>query len=348
MPQALWRNRLSKPRGSFRPLFISLQILLAVALALGITLGGYWYFGPYRGFAAETFVQIHHGMSSRQIARQLTHQGVVRSSWAFLAVRYLHPNAPLQAGEYRFGAAETPWGVFEKIRRGEVFYEDFTIPEGSNIFDIATLLGQTDLVRPAAFLKAAADPGMIRDLDPAAPNLEGYLFPSTYRLTHSTTAEQFCRLMTNEFRKQFARLNPPPNTNVHEAVTLASLVEKESAMPAERPMVASVFLNRLKIGMPLQCDPTTIYASLLENHYQGVIHRSDLASVNPYNTYAHTGLPPGPIANPSAQSLNAALHPADTNYVYFVAKPDGSGSHVFSATLTDHEKAVLAYRKAGH
>jgi UPF0755 protein len=339
---------LSKRSGSFRPLFVSLQILLAVALALVLTLGAYWYFGPYQGFATQTFVEIHHGMSSKQIARQLTHQGVVRSWWAFLAVRYLHPKAALQAGEYRFGAAETPWEVFEKIRRGEVFYEDFTIPEGSNMFDIASLLGQTDLVRPDAFLKAAADPAMIRDLDPVAPNLEGYLFPSTYRLTHSTTAEQFCRLMTTEFRRQFARLNPPPHTNVHEVVTLASLIEKESAMPSERPMVASVFLNRLKLNMALQCDPTTIYASLLEKRYQGVIHRSDLASVNPYNTYTHMGLPPGPIANPGTQSLNAALHPADTSYVYFVAKPDGSGSHVFSGTLSDHEKAVLAYRKAGH
>jgi UPF0755 protein len=335
-------------RGSFRPVLISLQILLAVAVALALTLGGYWYFGAYRGFATETFVQIHHGMSSQQIARQLTHQGVVRSTWAFLAIRLLHPRATLQAGEYRFGAAQTPWQVFDEIRKGEIFYEDFTVPEGSNIFDIANLLDQTDLVRPEAFLKAAADPDMIRDLDPSAPDLEGYLFPSTYRLTHSTTAQELCRLMTAEFRKQYAQLNPPPQSKVHEVVTLASLVEKESAMPQERPVVASVFLNRLKLHMPLQCDPTTVYAALLENRYRGVIRKSDLASSNPYNTYIHAGLPPGPIANPGAQSLAAVLRPAGTNYVYFVAKPDGSGSHVFSATLTEHEKAVLAYRNGTH
>lgn len=166
------RIRLSRRRGGFSPIVISVQILLAVAVALSITLGGYWYFGPYRGFSTETFVEVEHGMSSRQIARQLTHQGVVRSSWAFLAVRVLHPRAPLQAGEYRFGSAQTPWQVFNEIRRGEVFYEDFTIPEGSNMFDIASLLEQTDLVEPAAFLKEAASPGMIQDLDGRAPSLE--------------------------------------------------------------------------------------------------------------------------------------------------------------------------------
>lgn len=339
---------MNKSGGRFRPVLVSIQVLLAVAVALALTLGGYWYFGPFRGFANETFVEIHRGMSSRQIARQLTHQGVVRSTWAFLAVRLLHPRATLQAGEYRFGAAQTPWQVFEEIRKGEIFYEDFTVPEGSNIFDIANLLEQADLVRPDAFLKEAADPEMVRDLDSAAPDLEGYLFPSTYRVKHSTTAKELCRLMTTEFRKQYALLNPPPQSDVHEIVTLASLVEKESAIPQERPVIASVFLNRLKLHMPLQCDPTTVYAALLENRYRGVIRKSDLASANPYNTYAHAGLPPGPIANPGAQSLTAVLRPANTNYIYFVAKPDGSGSHVFSATLTEHEKAVLVYRNGTH
>ncbi|MBV8073040.1 MAG: endolytic transglycosylase MltG [Acidobacteriaceae bacterium] len=339
---------MGKRGGLSRPVLISLQILLAAALALAVTLGGYWYFGPYEGFSTETFVEIQHGTSTRKIARQLAHQGVVRSEWAFLAVRLLHPRAPLQAGEYRFGSAETPWRVFNKIRRGEVFYEDFTVPEGSNLFDIAALLERTDLVRPAAFLKAAADTSGIHDLDPSAPDLEGYLFPSTYRLTHRTTAKQLCLMMTAEFRKQFASFSPSPQTNVHEIVTLASMVEKESAIAQERPVIASVFLNRLKLNMPLQCDPTTVYAALLENRYRGVIHKSDLASANPYNTYTHAGLPPGPIANPGSGALQAVLRPADTNYVYFVAKPDGSGSHVFSATLTEHEKAVLAYRNGAH
>ena len=336
------------PRGS-GGLHRFLKFVAAIAIILvlaGIGIGGYWYFGPYQGFETETFVEVEHGMSSRDIARVLTHQGVVRSRWSFLAVRMLHPRATLQAGEYRFGSAITPWQAFEKIRRGEIFYEDFTVPEGSNIFDIASLLQQSDTVHADTFLKAAEDPLLIHDLDPLAPDLEGYLFPSTYRVTHRTTAQQLCSMMTSEFRKQWAALaGTDRSADIHKVVTLASLIEKETAIPPERPLVAAVFTNRLRAEMPLQCDPTTVYAALLENRYRGVIHRSDLTNANPYNTYAHAGLPPGPITNPGKSSLEAALHPAGVDYLYFVAKPDGSGSHHFSATLAEHEKAVLDYRK---
>jgi UPF0755 protein len=313
---------------------------------VGVGLAGYWYFAPYRNFRNETFVEIERGTPSSEIARKLENQGVVRSRWAFLAVRLLHPRASLQAGEYRFGAAQTPFKVFDIIRRGEIFYEDVTVPEGSNMFDIAELLGNLDTVKPEAFLQAAADPAAIRDLDSQAPNLEGYLFPSTYRVTHETTAKRLCLLMTQEFRKQWRLLAGEKQAGkVHQIVILASLVEKESAVPEERPEIASVFLNRLRFSMPLQCDPTTVYAALLGNRYRGVIHKSDLASTSPYNTYTHPGLPPGAIANPGAMSLKAALYPADTNYLYFVAKPKGVGSHVFSSSLAEHEKAVLEYRK---
>ena len=321
-------------------------LIVALFAALGAAIAGYWYLGPYRGFGAETFVDIEHGMSSKQIAHVLAQHRVVRSRWAFLAMRALHPGATLQAGEYRFGSAETPRQVFEKIRRGEVFYEDFTVPEGSNIFDIAGMLEQSGIVDADEFLKAAADPQIIRDLDPVTPDLEGYLFPSTYRVTHRTTAAQLCQMMNAEFRKQWTVLAGQKRlADIHKIVTLASLIEKETAVPQERSLVAAVLTNRLRLSMPLQCDPTTVYAALLENRYRGVIHKSDLASVNPYNTYAHAGLPPGPITNPGLSSLTAALHPADTDYLYFVAKADGSGSHHFSSTLSEHEKAVLAYRK---
>jgi len=246
-------------------------------------------------------------------------------------MRAMHPRASLQAGEYRFGSAQTPFAVFDTIRRGATFYEDFTVPEGSNMFDIAGALAKSDTVKPEAFLQAAADPAAIKDLDAQAPNLEGYLFPSTYRVTHQTTAKRLCLLMTEEFRKQWRTLGGEQHAGkIHQIVILASLVEKESAVREERPEVASVFLNRLRLSMPLQCDPTTVYAALLQNHYNGVIHKSDLASTSPYNTYTHSGLPPGPIANPGILSLKAALNPADTNYLYFVAKPNGVGSHVFS------------------
>lgn len=318
----------------------------AVLILLAAALANYWFLGPYRGFQTQAFVDIDRGVSSRQIADELAQKGVIRAPWVFLLVRGFHPTARLQAGEYRFAAAETPWEVFSKIRRGEIFFEEITVPEGSNIFDIAAILDQLDMVRGADFLKAAASPNLIHDLDPSAPDLEGYLFPSTYRMTRRTTALGLCRTMTTEFRKQWSVLGAPVNgPEVHRMVTVASLVEKESAVPTERPVVASVFFNRLRLGMELQCDPTTVYAALLDNRYQGVIHKSDLASANPYNTYTHPGLPPGPIANPGLKSLNAALHPANTDFLYFVAKPDASGSHHFSATLAEHQTAVEAYRR---
>ncbi len=319
-----------------------LAVLLASAAA------AYWLLQPYRGFTSEAFVEVEHGMSSRSIARRLAQKGVVRSEWSFLLVRLLHPSATLQAGEYRFAKAAAPWTVFDVIRRGQIFYEEFTVPEGSNIFDIAGMLRSGDTVRAEDFLHSAANPSSIRDLDPLAPSLEGYLFPSTYRVTHRSTADQLCRMMTTEFRKRWAALTTglPARQNIHRLVTLASLVEKETAVPAERPLVAAVFFNRLDRGTPLQCDPTTVYAALLENRYSGAIHKSDLANANPYNTYAHAGLPPGPIANPGAASLQAVLNPAHSPYLYFVAKADGSGSHHFSTTLEEHEKAVESYRRA--
>jgi UPF0755 protein len=323
-----------------------LAIFATVALAL-IALVTYWYFSPYRAFQSEVFVEIEHGSSSRALATKLEEAGVVRSRWAFLLVRLLHPRAALQAGEYRFGAAATPDQVFEKIRRGEIFYEEITVPEGSNIFDIAELLRNSNTVKADDFLKAATDPSAIRDFDPHAPSLEGYLFPSTYRVTRKMNAHQLCKLMTDEFRKQWRlAAGSKTNENIHQSVVLASLIEKESALARERPQVASVFLNRLRLSMPLQCDPTTVYAALLENRYRGTIYKSDLASTSPYNTYAHPGLPPGAISNPGLQSLKAAIEPAQTPYLYFVAKPKGAGSHVFSSTLAEHERAVLQYRKS--
>jgi UPF0755 protein len=337
-------------RGRFLPRMFKLIagfVLFIFLLAIGLT--GYWYMGPYRGYTEETFVEVEHGMSSRAIANLLASHGVVRSPWAFLAARALHPRATLQAGEYRFGSEQTPIQVFDKIRKGDVFFEELTFPEGSNMFDIAAILNKSDTVKPDDFLKAASDPDIIRDLDPLAPNVEGFLFPSTYRVTHRTTAKQLCRAMTAEFRKQWAAASGNTRDgDLHRTLTLASLVEKETAVPGERPLVAAVFTNRLRAGIPLQCDPTTVYAALLENRYRGVIHRSDLASVNPYNTYAHPGLPPGPIANPGLTAIRAALKPAEVDYLYFVANPGGQGSHHFSSSLAEHEKAVLAFRQGSH
>jgi UPF0755 protein len=199
------------------------------------------------------------------------------------------------------------------------------------------------LFRAEDFLAAARDPSLIRDLDPRAPTLEGYLFPDTYRLNHTTTPTRLCRLMTNKFRQVWQGLHT--SAGVHETVTMASLVEKESKLVDERPQVAAVFGNRARIGMKFDCDPTTIYAALLDHRYRGKIYRSDLASANPYNTYQHAGLPPGPIANPGLASIEAVLKPAATNALYFVLRPDGSGAHEFSKTIAAHEAATARYRR---
>jgi UPF0755 protein len=197
---------------------------------------------------------------------------------------------------------------------------------------------------PEQFLAAARNPALVRDLDPDAPSLEGYLFPSKYRVYRHTTAQQICRMMTEEFRSEWKALGA--GTNIHATITLASLVEREARRPEERPMVASVFHNRLNAGMRLDCDPTTVYAALLDHRYRGAIYRSDLANTSPWNTYQHAGLPPGPIANPGLSSIKAALAPADTHYFYFVAKADGSGGHNFSESLAQHDAAVAQYQRA--
>ncbi len=298
----------------------------------------------YAGFAGETFVEIPRGTGSAGMARLLAEAGVVRYRWQFLLARALKPRARLQAGEYRFNRPASTWEVFDRIARGDVFYLALTVPEGSNMFDVAAALEAIGALPAEEFLRAARDPGLIRDLAPQAPTLEGYLFPDTYRITRHTTARQLCRQMTDRFRQAWASLNAA--AEVHPTVTLASLIEKETARAEERPLVASVLLNRLRLGLPLQCDPTTIYAALLEDRYRGAIFRSDLESRQRYNTYQHPGLPPGPIANPGLESLKAALRPAKTDYLYFVALPDGSGAHKFSKDWTAHERAVARYRRA--
>ncbi|MSV34156.1 MAG: endolytic transglycosylase MltG [Bryobacterales bacterium] len=327
--------------------------LLALVLLLGAFLA--WaLLTPFQGFPADTFVEIPRGTGTAGIAQELARQGVIRYPWQFWLARLTRPGAKLQAGEYRFSKAANAREVFGRIARGDIYFFEFTVPEGSNIFDIAKSLEAQAVMKQDDFLRAAEDPALIRDLAPRSKTLEGFLFPSTYRLTHTTTAADLCKMMTSEFRRQWAKLSAgqgagqsagPGAADLRRTVTLASLVEKETAAPEERPLIASVFVNRLHINMKLDCDPTTIYAALLDNRYRGVIHQSDLVNTNPYNTYRNAGLPPGPIANPGARALAAALHPAETKYLYFVAKPAG-GAHQFSASIAEHEKAVIAYRQA--
>lgn len=298
---------------------------------------------PYTPRSGEVFIDIPRGAGTRQIALMLQDAGVIRANWQFLLMRALRPHTALQAGEYRFAEPASLWKVYERLARGDIFYYEVTIPEGSNLFDIGGILEAEGLLTAAEFREAALKPDLVRDLAPDAPSLEGYLFPATYRMTRHTTAAELCKEMTDRFRRAWKELKG--TAPVHETVTLASLVEKETAVPDERPVVASVFRNRLEGHMRLDCDPTTIYAALLDGRYRGTIYRSDLENRHPYNTYQHTGLPPGPIANPGMQSLQAALHPAGTDYLYFVAKSDGSGGHVFTTSVEAHNRAVSEYRR---
>jgi UPF0755 protein len=319
---------------------------LAFLMVLGVGCAAAVYYlisKPYAGFQKEVFVEIPKGASTRGIASKLADAGAIESPWWFLAARAFRHGTKLQAGEYRFASPASTLEVYTRITRGDVFYFELAIPEGLNLFDIASVVERVGLMPSAAFLTAARDPSLIHDLDGQAPTLEGYLFPDTYRVTRHTTAHELCRVLTQRFRGEWKRLGA--SADVHRTVTLASLIEKEAAVPEDRPLIASVFQNRLKLGMKLDCDPTTIYAALLDDRYRGVIHRSDLASENAYNTYQHAGLPPGPIANPGIASLKAAIEPAATDYLYFVARPDGSGRHEFSTDIAAHNVAAARYRR---
>ncbi|MBZ5585323.1 MAG: endolytic transglycosylase MltG [Acidobacteriia bacterium] len=321
--------------------------ILRVPLLLAAVAGGFLLYRlsrPYQGFEGERFVDVPRGTSTRGIAALLADAGVVRSRWDFLLARYIERGRKVQAGEYRFQHPATPLEIFDRMARGDIFYYEMVVPEGWNMFDIGAALERTGLFPAEKFVSAARDPRLIRDLDPRAPTLEGYLFPDSYRLSRHATPEQVCRLMTGRFREEWRKLGA--GADAHDTVTVASLVEKESKLPDERPLVAAVFENRLRIGMKLDCDPTTIYAALLDDRYRGTIYKSDLESDNPYNTYKRAGLPPGPIANPGLDSIRAALDPAASGALYFVLRPDGSGAHQFSANIADHEAAIAKYRRA--
>jgi UPF0755 protein len=251
----------------------------------------------------------------------------------------------LQAGEYRFDRPLSPWEVYRKIAAGAVFYHSVTIPEGSNIFEIADLVARTGIITRQEFLLAARNGRRLGDLAPGLPTLEGFLFPDTYHFSRHTSAEDLAGQMVGRFQTVWTELlaGRPAPASVAETVTLASLVEEETPVAAERPMVASVFRNRLRLGMALQCDPTVIYALQMLGRYRGDLTKDELGVASPYNTYTRAGLPPGPISNPGRASLAATLAPAETAYLYFVA--DGQGGHTFSASHDRHVEAVARYRR---
>jgi UPF0755 protein len=279
------------------------------------------------------------------IGQKLEAAGVVRSQFAFDLLRLIKRRS-LKAGEYRFDHPVPITEVYDRIARGDVFTISITIPEGANMFDIAARVEQAGFGTREQFLDAARkQTGLVADIDPAAKTLEGYLFPDTYRFARKASPAHIAAAMVRRFRSVAGELGL--NRNFHEVVTIASLVERETAVDAERPLVASVFENRLKQKMPLMTDPSVIYGLEVDGRWRGTIYKSDLAFNTPYNTYLHGGLPPGPVANPGIRSLRAAMQPANTPYLYFVAAgADARGNSLFSTSLSEQNRNVAGYRKA--
>jgi UPF0755 protein len=332
--------------------------------------------------APQTFVLLRPGYSTRRIAAELKHAGVIRNEHVFVLWRYLDHKRSLQAGEYLFEKPASVIDVQRRLRRGDVYFHTVVVPEGYTMFDIAGAIQAAGLGRAEDFLSAAKnDTYLISDIAPNAHSLEGYLFPDTYEFTRLMSMDEMAGEMVKQFRVVAAqigliqpeqaatkpgRIDPgdatsPPKLDftihveqlgdtvgtalyVPSLVTMASIIEKETAVPAERPLVASVYYNRLDKRMALDADPSIIYAELLAGSYQGALHHADMRFDSPYNTYRNAGLPPGPIGNPGRSSLEAAMHPAQTDYYYFVA--DAQGHHCFAQTLEEHDKNVAAYRKA--
>lgn len=303
---------------------------------------------PYGREREAVVIDIPPGTSTREMSALLEERGVVSSRWWFLAARAFQPRAKLLAGEYRFERAISAWSAFRKIARGEILYHRFTIPEGYNRLEIAQFLADGGFAGREEFVKLANSPELISDLDPQARNLEGYLFPETYSVPKGIPAAALAKMMVDRFRIELeaARGSDPADLSVHDAVTLASMIEKETGSGGERGLVSSVFHNRLRIGMPMQCDPTVIYGMLLDGRYKGYLLSEHLREAHEYNTYVHPGLPPGPIANPGRASLEAAYHPKSSGYLFFVAESRDAGTHVFSETLAAHQRAVTEYRRS--
>lgn len=329
-------------------------LLLALGGAAFLT---FQTFHIYRGYSGSVILDIPSGSNAASTARILAARGVLRSRAPFLALYALGKfrHRTLKAGEYLFDHPLSPRDVYWKIVRGEIYYHLVVIPEGSDRFDMARILRDKLGLDPADFLRVTSQPAPIRDLDPAASTLEGYLFPDTYRFPATATASSVTVTMLARFRQvldsRFRQALTDGNQagSLHDVLTLASLVEKETPDPAERPEIAGVFTRRLQLDMPLDCDPTVIYAARLESPVTGPlpeapspITAAQLASDSPYNTYRRPGLPPGPICSPGAASIEAALHPAPGDALYFVSNLHGG--HLFASTLAEHNRNVARYR----
>lgn len=335
--------------------FLALGLLAALAVAAA----GYWAWQkihqPHRGWPGDTAeLLVEPGTPALAILDQLERRGVIadrRLARLYLVYRLEDP--PLLAGEYRFDAPLTTPQALDKLIRGRVVTHPVTLIEGLTFQEVAEALAGAGFGELDTLLAEMSDPGRIADLDPEADNLEGYLYPDTYHFARGTGEKEIIDTLVQTFRRRYEKEVAPllldlpperePRLDLRQLVTLASIVEKETQLEEERPIVASVYSNRLRIGMGLYADPTIIYGKKLDGTWDGNLRRADLRSDSPYNTYRVPGLPPSPICSPSLPSLLAALAPAETDYLYFVSRNDGS--HVFARTKAEHDRNVYKWQK---
>lgn len=324
-------------------------VLAGVAAALGLLLaaGGLfaWELRAPGGAGPPVIVEIPTGATLADVSRDLQSRGLLRRAAAFrLLARLRGDAAQLRAGEYAIAPSQSGGQVLDQLVEGRVVLHRLSIPEGLTAAEIAQRLQAEGIVDAKDFLAVVHDPTAAGEMGVQGKSLEGYLFPETYQLAGGLPAREVARTFVDEFLTVWKEIGPlaaKRGLSMHETVTLASIVEKETGVPSERPLVAAVFENRLKIGMRLETDPAVIYGI---PHFDGNLRKSDLENAaNPYNTYMHGGLPPGPIANPGEASLRAVVQPANVDYLYFVSRNDGT--HQFSRTYQQHLAAVDRYQR---
>lgn len=330
------------------PATLSSKVLCVTAIRLFLLTCLLWYLvgilvSPGTG-SVICNVSFPPGSGIRKLASELKAGGVIRSSWHFVLMTRLRGDAHrLQAGEYRFSDDMTPDMILKKIVAGEVYYRKFTLPEGYSVYQAAELLEQQGYFRRESFLEKCRDKALLSRLGLTEPSAEGYLFPATYNLSRGGSEEQLLGQMIGQFNKTYAAIGESGSElrfSRHEIVTLASIIEKEAVSAEEKPIISSVFHNRLRIGMPLQSDPTAVYGV---RAFSGRVSKADIKRPSPYNTYLNRGLPPGPIGNPGRDAVLAAMNPAKTDFLYFVARLDGT--HQFSRNLAEHNRAVVRFLK---
>jgi len=327
---------------------LALLVLLSAAVGVAAYRAHREASEPFKGYVEEEiFLNVSPGDSSRSIARALQAAGIINDARLFLAALWLRgATHRLQAGEYRFAGEASLFEVIDRLVRGDVFYLTVTIPEGLTTSETAELLGNKGLAHAEELREVFGRKTLIESVDPEAENLEGYLFPETYRFPRNAAPEDVARALISGFVSVFDNTRREKaealRLDMRQAVTFASLVEKETGLPEERPLIASVFWNRLERRMPLQSDPTVIYELKRRGQFDGNLCRVHLQMDTPYNTYLTSGLPPGPIASPGTEAIDAVLNPVESEYLYFVSRNDGS--HHFSTSLNEHEAAVRRYQ----